>query len=73
MTPIFPAVHTKPTKLALLFSGSILALSMTGCGGGGDGSNSGNSDNGSTTPPVSSASFSETATWQVTNLSLIHI
>ncbi|WP_201502163.1 hypothetical protein [Psychrobacter cibarius] len=29
MTPILPAVHTKPTKLALLFSGSILALSMT--------------------------------------------
>ena len=42
MTPIFPAVHTKPTKLALLFSGSILALSMTGCGGGSDGSSSGN-------------------------------
>ncbi|WP_314885009.1 HmuY family protein [Psychrobacter immobilis] len=71
MTPILPAVHTKPTKLVLLFSGSILALSMTGCGGGGDGSssgNTGNGDNGGTTPPVSSASFSETATWQVTNL-----
>lgn len=59
MTPISPAIHAKPTKLALLFSGSILALSMTGCGGGGDGGN---------TPPASAASFSETATWQVTNL-----
>lgn len=56
MPPISPAIHTKPTKLALLFSGSILALSMTGCGGGGDGGN---------TPPASAASFSETATWLV--------
>ncbi|WP_261869556.1 HmuY family protein [Psychrobacter sp. JCM 18901] len=68
MTPISPAIHTKPTKLALLFSGSILALSMTGCGGGGDGTSSDSNGNGGTTPPVSSASFSETATWQVTNL-----
>ena len=54
MTPIFPAIHTKPTKLALLFSGSILALSMTGCGGGGDGtsSDSDSNGNGGTTPPV---------------------
>ena len=65
------AMSTKPTKLALLFSSSLLALSMTGCGGGGDGSssgNNGNSDNDGSTPPASSASFSETATWQVTNL-----
>ena len=71
MTPILPAIHTKQTKLALLFSGSILALSITGCGGGSDGSNSGNTgngDNGGNTPPVSTASFSETATWQVNNL-----
>tara|TARA_R110002073_G_scaffold297876_1_gene464299 strand:- start:1741 stop:2982 length:1242 start_codon:yes stop_codon:yes gene_type:complete len=61
MTPIIPLVNTKPTKLALLFSSSLLALSMTGCGGGSDG-------NGGNTPPVSTASFSETATWQVTNL-----
>ncbi|GAF55521.1 hypothetical protein JCM18901_1172 [Psychrobacter sp. JCM 18901] len=54
--------------MALLFSGSILALSMTGCGGGGDGTSSDSNGNGGTTPPVSSASFSETATWQVTNL-----
>ena len=65
------AMNTKPTKLALLFSSSLLALSMTGCGGGSDGSssgNNGNSDNDGSTPPASSASFSETATWQVTNL-----
>ncbi|MEN2750964.1 HmuY family protein [Psychrobacter sp. FBL11] len=65
------AVTTKPTKLALLFSSSLLALSMTGCGGGSDGSSSGNnenSDNDGSTPPASSVSFSETATWQVTNL-----
>ncbi|PJX24401.1 hypothetical protein CAP50_06025 [Psychrobacter sp. L7] len=64
-------MSTKPTKLALLFSSSLLALSMTGCGGGSDGSSSGNnenSDNDGSTPPASSASFSETATWQVTNL-----
>ena len=65
------AMNTKPTKLALLFSSSLLALSMTGCGGSSDGSssgNNGNSDNDGSTPPASSASFSETATWQVTNL-----
>ena len=71
MTPIIPLVNTKPTKLALLFSSSLLALSMTGCGGGSDGTSSdsnGNVGNGGNTPPVSTASFSETATWQVTNL-----
>ena len=71
MTKPTLAMSTKPTKLALLFSSSLLALSMTGCGGGGDGSssgNNGNSDNDGSTPPASSASFSETATWQVTNL-----
>lgn len=71
MTKPTLAMNTKPTKLALLFSSSLLALSMTGCGGGGDGSssgNNGNSDNDGSTPPASSASFSETATWQVTNL-----
>ncbi|WP_227697437.1 HmuY family protein [Psychrobacter celer] len=71
MTSPTLAMNTKPTKLALLFSSSLLALSMTGCGGGGDGSssgNNGNSDNDGSTPPASSASFSETATWQVTNL-----
>ncbi|MGP5504224.1 HmuY family protein [Psychrobacter celer] len=71
MTKPTLAVTTKPTKLALLFSSSLLALSMTGCGGGSDGSssgNNGNSDNAGSTPPASSASFSETATWQVTNL-----
>ncbi|MBO1517715.1 HmuY family protein [Psychrobacter sp. F2608] len=64
-------MSTKPTKLALLFSSSLLAFSMTGCGGGSDGSSSGNnenSDNAGSTPPASIASFSETATWQVTNL-----
>ncbi|MGO3046409.1 HmuY family protein [Psychrobacter celer] len=71
MTKPTLAMSTKPTKLALLFSSSLLALSMTGCGGGSDGSssgNNGNSDNDGSTPPASSASFSETATWQVTNL-----
>ncbi|MGP5543309.1 HmuY family protein [Psychrobacter celer] len=71
MTKPTLAMSTKPTKLALLFSSSLLALSMTGCGGGSDGSSSGNnenSDNDGSTPPASSASFSETATWQVTNL-----
>ena len=68
MTPIITAVNSKPKALALLFSSSILALSMTGCGGGSDGANSDNSGNSGNTPPVSSASFSETATWQVTNL-----
>ncbi|WP_348549915.1 HmuY family protein [Psychrobacter sp. KFRI-CH2-11] len=71
MTKPTLAMSTKPTKLALLFSSSLLALSMTGCGGGSDGSSSGNnenSDNAGSTPPASSASFSETATWQVTNL-----
>lgn len=71
MTKPTLAMSTKPTKLALLFSSSLLALSMTGCGGGSDGSssgNNGNSDNAGSTPPASSASFSETATWQVTNL-----
>lgn len=71
MTKPTLAMSTKPTKLALLFSSSLLALSMTGCGGGGDGSssgNNGNSDNDGSTPPASSASFSESATWQVTNL-----
>lgn len=71
MTKPTLAMNTKPTKLALLFSSSLLALSMTGCGGGSDGSssgNNGNSDNDGSTPPASSASFSETATWQVTNL-----
>lgn len=71
MTKTTLAMNTKPTKLALLFSSSLLALSMTGCGGGSDGSssgNNGNSDNDGSTPPASSASFSETATWQVTNL-----
>ena len=71
MTSPTLAMNTKPTKLALLFSSSLLALSMTGCGGSSDGSssgNNGNSDNDGSTPPASSASFSETATWQVTNL-----
>ncbi|WP_288998009.1 HmuY family protein [uncultured Psychrobacter sp.] len=71
MTSPTLAMSTKPTKLALLFSSSLLALSMTGCGGSSDGSssgNNGNSDNDGSTPPASSASFSETATWQVTNL-----
>ena len=71
MTKPTLAMSTKPTKLALLFSSSLLALSMTGCGGSSDGSssgNNGNSDNDGSTPPASSASFSETATWQVTNL-----
>jgi len=71
MTKPTLAMNTKPTKLALLFSSSLLALSMTGCGGSSDGSssgNNGNSDNDGSTPPASSASFSETATWQVTNL-----
>ena len=71
MTKPTLAMSTKPTKLALLFSSSLLALSMTGCGGSSDGSssgNNGNSDNDGRTPPASSASFSETATWQVTNL-----
>ncbi|WP_299188779.1 HmuY family protein [uncultured Psychrobacter sp.] len=71
MTKPTLAMSTKPTKLALLFSSSLLALSMTGCGGGSDGSssgNNGNSDNAGSTPPASSASFNETATWQVTNL-----
>ncbi|MGP5074852.1 HmuY family protein [Psychrobacter celer] len=71
MTKTTLAMNTKPTKLALLFSSSLLALSMTGCGGSSDGSssgNNGNSDNDGSTPPASSASFSETATWQVTNL-----
>ncbi len=71
MTPIIPLVNTKPTKLALLFSSSLLALSMTGCGGSSDGTSSdsnGNVGNGGNTPPVSTASFSETATWQVTNI-----
>ncbi|MGO3106145.1 MAG: HmuY family protein [Psychrobacter celer] len=71
MTSPTLAMNTKPTKLALLFSSSLLALSMTGCGGGSDGSssgNNGNSDNDGSTPPASSASFSENATWQVTNL-----
>lgn len=71
MTKPILSMSTKPTKLALLFSSSLLALSMTGCGGGSDGSsnsNNGNSDNDGSTPPASSASFSETATWQVTNL-----
>ena len=71
MTSPTLAMSTKPTKLALLFSSSLLALSMTGCGGSSDGSssgNNGNSDNAGSTPPASSASFNETATWQVTNL-----
>lgn len=71
MTKPTLTMSTKPTKLALLFSSSLLALSMTGCGGGSDGSssgNNGNSDNDGSTPPASSASFSETATWQVINL-----
>ncbi|MGO2226667.1 HmuY family protein [Psychrobacter celer] len=71
MTSPTLAMNTKPTKLALLFSSSLLALSMTGCGGSSDGSssgNNGNSDNDGSTPPASSASFSENATWQVTNL-----
>ena len=73
MTQIIPAFNSKPKALVLLFSSSILALSMTGCGGGSDdttnGSNTGG-NNGGNTPPVSSAGFSETATWQVTNLAM---
>lgn len=44
---------------------------MIGCGGGSDDSsnnNTGNGGNSDNKPPVSTANFSETATWQVTNL-----
>ena len=66
MTPITPTVNTKPKALALFFSGSILALGMTGCGGGD--SDTSNSGTGGNTPPVSTISFTETATWELTNL-----
>ena len=62
MTPITPTVNTKPKVLALFFSGSILALGMSGCGGGDSDTSNGN------TPPVSTISFTETATWELTNL-----
>ena len=73
MTQIIPVFKTKPKTLLMLITTSILTLSMTGCGGGSDGSsndNTGNGGNSGNKPPVSTASFSETATWQVTNLAL---
>ena len=65
-----PLLNTKSTTLALLFGSSILALSMTGCGGGdsSSGSNNTGNNNGGTKPPVATASFSETATWEITKL-----
>lgn len=73
MTQIIPVFKTKPKTLLMLITTSILTLSMTACGGGSDGSsndNTGNGGNSGNKPPVSTANFSETATWQVTNLTL---
>lgn len=68
MTQINPAFNTKPKTLALVIATSILSFSVIGCGSDSDGSSSGG--NGSITPPVSSTNFSETATWELTNLAL---
>ncbi|MBE0405978.1 HmuY family protein [Psychrobacter sp. AOP22-C1-22] len=67
MTQIIPAFNTKPKTLLMLVTTSILSLSIIGCGSDSGGNSN---DNSGSTPPVSSASFSETATWQVTNLAL---
>lgn len=68
MTQIIPALNTKPKKLVLFITTGILSLSLIGCGSDSGGTNSDNNGNGGTTPPVSTAKFSETATWQITNL-----
>lgn len=69
MTQLTPVLNTKPKAFLILVTTSILSLSVIGCGSD-SGGNSNDSGNDGSTPPVSSASFSETATWQVTNLAL---
>ena len=69
------AFTTKCKPLTLAIATGILSLSLIGCGGGDDSgsSNSGGNNNnggGSTPPPATSdASFSQTATWEVTDFS----
>lgn len=67
MIQITPALNTKPKTLAMMIATSLLSLSIIGCGS--DSDSNGSNNNGSN-PPDSSASFSETATWEVTNLAL---
>ena len=79
MTQIIPAFNIKPKTLALVIATSILSLSVIGCGsdsGGGSSGNNGSSNgnsggsdgNGGVKPPVSSTGFTESATWELTNL-----
>lgn len=70
MTQIEPAFNCTPKTLALLMATSLLSLSVIGCGSDSDSSNNNNSGSGdgSVKPPVSSTGFTETATWNLTNL-----
>ena len=68
MIQIIPVFKTKPKTVLMLVTTSILSFSVIGCGS--DSGGNSNDSNGGSTPPTSSASFSETATWQITNLAL---
>ena len=71
MTQIKPAFNRTPKTLALLIATSLLSLSVIGCGSDSDSNNNNNnsgSGDGSVKPPVSSTGFTETATWNLTNL-----
>lgn len=72
MTHSTQAFTTKRKPLTLAIATGILSITLIGCGGDDSGSsNSGGNNNngGGTTPPASSASFSQSATWEVTDFS----
>lgn len=69
MTKNIPSLNSKPTTLALLLGTTILALSVTGCGSDSSGSTDNNGGNNNGGNPVENiASFSDSATWEITNL-----
>lgn len=68
MANSIPPLTIKRKPLILAMATGILSLSLIACGGNDDSSGDSN-DGGVTTPPVSSTSFSKTATWEVTDFS----
>lgn len=68
MTQLISQSRHKPKILTLLIASSFLALGLVGCGDDGGGTNNGSNAGGNNgTPPVSSTTFSQSATWTVTN------
>lgn len=70
MAQLISQPSSKRKTLTLLVASSLIAIGLAGCGNdSGSNANNGNSNNGGNngTPPTNSATFSQSATWTVTN------